>query len=97
MSRLGLLRPAIFTALLLCFVASSFADTLKITSVPPGAAEIYIDGEFHGNAPATLKLPAGPRAILLKSPGRSDCTRTLVLPKSSKLNLKAIFVPSPSS
>jgi serine protease Do len=63
---------------------------LTITS-EPDAAEIFIDGKFHGNAPATLKLPAGQHAILLKSPGRPDFTRTLELPKSSKLNLKAIF------
>ena len=69
---------------------------LTITS-EPDAAEIYVDGKFHGNAPATLKLPAGSHAILLKSPGRPDFTRTLELPKSSKLNLKAVFDPSPSS
>jgi serine protease Do len=69
---------------------------LTVTS-EPDAAEIFIDGKFHGNAPATLKLPAGQHAILLKSPGRPDYTRTLELPKSSKLNLKAVFDPSPSS
>jgi hypothetical protein len=63
---------------------------LTITS-EPDAAEIYVDGKFHGNTPATLKLPAGSHAILLKSPGRPDFTRTLELPKSSKLNLKAVF------
>ncbi len=69
---------------------------LTVTS-EPDAAEIYVDGKFHGNAPATLKLPAGPHAILLKSPGHPDFTRTLELPKSSKLNLKAVFDPSPTS
>ncbi len=69
---------------------------LTITS-EPDAAEIYIDGKFHGNAPATLKLPAGSHSILLKSPGHPDYARTLELPKSSKLNLTAIFDPSPTS
>jgi serine protease Do len=69
---------------------------LTITS-EPDAAEIFIDGKFHGNAPATLKLSAGSHAILLKSPGRPDFARTLELPKSSKLNLKAVFDPSPTS
>jgi len=63
---------------------------LTITS-EPDAAEIFIDGKFHGNAPATLKLSAGSHSILLKSPGHPDFTRTLELPKSSKLNLKAVF------
>ncbi len=68
---------------------------LTITS-EPDAAEIFIDGKFHGNAPATLKLPAGSHVILIKSPGRPDFARTLELPKSSKLNLKAIFDSSAS-
>jgi len=63
---------------------------LTITS-EPDAAEIFIDGKFHGNAPATLKLPVGSHVILIKSPGRPDFSRTLELPKSSKLNLKAVF------
>jgi serine protease Do len=63
-------------------------------SSEPDAAEIFIDGKFHGNAPATLKLSAGSHAILLKFPGRPDFTRTLELPKSSKLNLRAIFESS---
>src|SRR5882724_8809020 len=69
---------------------------LTITS-EPDAAEIYVDGKFHGNAPATLKLSAGSHAILLKFPGRPEFTRTLELPKSSKLNLKAVFDPSQTS
>jgi serine protease Do len=68
---------------------------LTITS-EPDAAEIYVDGKFHGNAPASLKLPAGSHAILLKSPGRPDFTRTLELPKSSKLSLKAFFDQPPT-
>jgi serine protease Do len=64
-------------------------------SSEPDAAEIYVDGKFHGNAPATLKLPTGSHSILLKSPGHPDFTRTLELPKSSKLNLKAVFDASP--
>jgi serine protease Do len=63
---------------------------LSITS-EPDAAEIYVDGKFHGDAPATLRLPAGSHVILLKSPGHPDFSRTLELPKASKLNLKAIF------
>lgn len=68
---------------------------LTITS-EPDAAEIFIDGKFHGNAPATLKLPAGSHTIVIKSPGRPDFSRTLELPKSSKLNLKAVFDSSAS-
>jgi S1-C subfamily serine protease len=64
--------------------------TLTITS-DPDAAEIYVDGKFHGNTPATLRLPAGSHTVLLKSPGLPDYSRTLDVLKSSKLTLKAVF------
>ncbi|HVM75189.1 MAG TPA: trypsin-like peptidase domain-containing protein [Candidatus Saccharimonadales bacterium] len=69
---------------------SASFGSITITSVPD-SAEIYVDGKFLGNTPATLKLPAGPHTILLKSTGFRDFTRTLELPKSSKLSLKADF------
>lgn len=69
--------------------------TVAISS-DPDAAAIYIDGKFHGNTPATLKLAAGSHVVLLKSSGRPDYSRTLEIPKASKLTLKAIFtVPQP--
>jgi len=78
---------------------ASFSDgfgVINITSEPDDA-EIFVDGKFHGNAPASLKLAAGSHAVLLKSPGFPDYLRTLDVPKSSKLSLKAAFraVPSP--
>jgi len=64
--------------------------TLTITS-DPDDAELYVDGKFHGTAPATLKLPAGSHTIVLKSPGLPDYTRTIEIPPSSKLSLKAVL------
>jgi len=64
--------------------------TLTITS-DPDDAELYVDGKFHGNAPATLKLTAGSHSIVLKFPDLSDYTRTLDVPASSKLSLKVVF------
>ena len=64
--------------------------TLAITS-DPEAAEVYVDGKFHGNTPATLRLPGGSHTVLLKSPGLPDYSRTLEVLKSSKLTLKAVF------
>jgi S1-C subfamily serine protease len=69
---------------------------LTITSYPD-AAEIFVDGKFVGNTPATLKLPAGPHIVVMKSPGKPDYSRTLEVPKSSKLTLKALFEPEPES
>jgi hypothetical protein len=65
-------------------------------SSDPDAAEIYIDGKFPGNTPATLKPAAGSHVLLLKSSGCRDYSRTLEIPKASKLTLQAIFtVPQP--
>jgi serine protease Do len=69
---------------------------LTITS-DPDAAEIFVDGKFVGNTPATLKLPAGPHLFLLKSPSRPDYSRTVEVPKSSKLTLKVLFDSLPKS
>jgi len=69
---------------------------ITITS-DPDAAEVFVDGKFVGNTPATLKLPAGPHLFLLKSPSRLDYSRTVEVPKSSKLTLKALFDPPPKS
>jgi PEGA domain/Trypsin len=62
--------------------------TVSVSSEPDGA-EIFVDDKFLGNAPATLKLPAGPHSILLKFPGHADWRRTLEVLKSSKTSLKA--------
>ena len=67
--------------------------TVTITSEPDGA-EIFVDGKFYGNTCATLKLPAGSHAILLKFPGRADWRRTLEVLKSSKVSLKATLDPA---
>jgi len=66
--------------------------TVIVTSEPDGA-EIFVDGKFYGNASATLRLPAGSHAILLKFPGRTDWRRTLEVLKSSKVSLKATLDP----
>jgi serine protease Do len=70
--------------------SSEGAGTVTISSEPDGA-EIYVDGKFHGNTPATLKLNAGSHSVVLKCAGRADYSRTLEIPKASKLSLKAVF------
>src|SRR6266852_6033572 len=66
--------------------------TVTISSDPDGA-EIFVDEKFHGNTPATLRLPAGSHEIVLKFPHHVDWKRTLEVLKSSKLNLKATLEP----
>ena len=67
--------------------------TVTISSEPDGA-EIFVDDKFHGNTPATLRLPAGSHVIVLKFPRRADWRRTLEVLKSSKVSLKAALEPA---
>src|SRR5690242_6419203 len=58
MPRLSLFRAAIFTSLLLCFLTPASADTLKITSTPPGAT-VELDGITVGSTPFEKDFPGG--------------------------------------
>lgn len=68
--------------------------TILVSSVPDGA-EIFVDEKFHGNTPATLRLPTGSHAMVLKFPGRADWKRTLEVTKSSKVSLRATLDRAP--
>jgi hypothetical protein len=61
----------------------------------PHGAEIFVDEKFHGNTPATLKLPTGSHAIVLKFPGRANWKTTLEVLKSSKVTLRATLDRAP--
>jgi hypothetical protein len=75
--------------------SSSAPDSVgpvTISSDPDGA-EIFIDDKFLDNAPATLKLPPGSHAVLMKFPGHAGWSRTLEVLKSSKVSLRATLEP----
>src|SRR4029077_9939339 len=72
--------------------APDAVGTVSISSDPDGA-EIFIDDKFHGNTPATLRLPAGSHAVVLRFPGHTDWRRNLEVLKSSKTSLKATLGP----
>ena len=71
-----------------------FADAVGTVSSEPDGAEIFVADKFLGNAPATLRLSAGPHTILLKFAGHADWRRTLEVLKSSKTSLKAALEPA---
>ncbi len=68
--------------------------TIVITSDPDGA-EIFVDDKFFGDAPATLRLPAGTHSIVLRVPGRADWRRTLEVLKGNKTTLRAVLDAAP--
>jgi hypothetical protein len=62
--------------------------TITINTSPDGA-EIYADDQFHGNAPATLKLRPGKHTIQVKMAGYKNWSRDLSVDPGSEAHLSA--------
>ncbi len=62
--------------------------TVSVNTLPTGA-DVYADGQFYGNAPATLKLKAGKHAIEVKMSGYKDWSREISTDTGSEANLTA--------
>lgn len=71
---------------------SGFGVT-EITSVPDGA-EIFLDDKFVGTSPATLHIPEGAHALVLKSARHADWTRSITVMKDSTVTVKAVLDPN---
>jgi hypothetical protein len=55
----------------------------------PNGAEVYVDGNFVGDVPATLELAPGKHTIRVSLNGYKDWSRELSVLASSKVNLTA--------
>lgn len=62
--------------------------TVSVTTNPDGA-DVYVDGEFRGNAPATLKLKPGKHTVAVKMNGYKEWTRELTTDAGSDARLSA--------
>lgn len=67
---------------------SEQAGTVTVTSTPEGA-DVYADGDFVGNAPATLKLSPGKHTIRIVIQGYIGWEREIAVQAGSQLNVKA--------
>jgi hypothetical protein len=70
--------------------AGQASGTVVIASEPPGA-EIYLDGKFVGQTPATIPLLGGAHRVVLKSKGRKDWERELTVMNQSQVALRAVL------
>jgi serine/threonine protein kinase len=71
------------------------AGMLKVTTVPEGAS-IYVDGELKREVtPASLKIPAGARRILLRKEGYRDVQQVIEIEDNSITTLNQQLVPAP--
>lgn len=59
-----------------------------LTSMPEGA-DVYVDDAFVGNAPATLKLPAGKHTVKVSQNGYAAWTKDISVFAGSEVNMKA--------
>jgi hypothetical protein len=73
---------------------TSQKGAVTVTSAPDGA-EIYADGAFVGNAPATLKLMEGKHTIKVLSTGYKDWSRDISVSSGSELKLNAALEKLP--
>lgn len=67
------------------------ADAIGTVSVKttPDAADVYVDGQFYGNSPATLKLKPGKHTVGVKMSGYKDWSRELSTDAGSDAHLTA--------
>jgi PEGA domain len=67
------------------------ADATGTVSVKtnPDGADVYVDGQFYGNSPATLKLKSGKHTIGVKMSGYKDWSRELATEVGSDAHLTA--------
>jgi hypothetical protein len=61
---------------------------VAVTSVPEGA-DVYVDDDLVGNAPATLKLTAGKHSLKVAQQGYKPWTKQITVLADSDVNLKA--------
>lgn len=66
-----------------------------LISSDPSGAEIYIDGEFAGQTPSTIRLPSGSHRIEVKSQGKQEWERSLEVWKDSQLTLHPVLEQKP--
>ena len=73
------------------------ASTVSFNSEPSGA-DIYIDGKFVGQTPATISMQPGSHVVVVKAEGRKNWQRDLDVLKDSQVALHPVLeVQSPSS
>ena len=66
--------------------------TVTVKSTPDGA-EIIVDGKFSGNAPATLRLPAGDHTLRIGSKGFQNWERTISVTSGGTTTINANLEP----
>lgn len=80
--------PATAKALAENAPSAEAVGTVSLTTTPDGA-EVYVDGQFNGNSPATLKLKPGKHTIRVSATGYQDWAREITTDAGSSVHLAA--------
>ncbi len=72
------------------------ASTVSFSSEPSGA-EIYIDGKFVGQTPATISVQPGSHVVVVKAKGRKNWQRDLEVMRDSQVALRPVLELQTSS
>jgi hypothetical protein len=68
------------------------ANTAKVmVSSEPTGGDIYVDGNFMGNTPSLIDLPAGSHTVRVEAKGQKPWSRTVGLTAGSKVTLHAML------
>jgi hypothetical protein len=68
--------------------AANPGGSFELQSNPP-SAEVFVDGSFRGNTPATLKLKPGQHTVRVALDGYKDWSRDLTVQEGSDAHLQA--------
>ncbi|MGA8152753.1 MAG: PEGA domain-containing protein [Terriglobales bacterium] len=68
------------------------ANTARVmVSSEPTGGDIYVDGNFMGNTPSQIELPAGSHTVRVEAKGQKPWSRTVSLTAGSKVTIKAVL------
>ena len=74
--------------------SSNAAISKVMVSSEPTGGDIYIDGNFMGNAPSLIDLPVGPHTVRIEAKGQKAWSRTVNLTAGSKITIHATLDPA---
>jgi hypothetical protein len=71
---------------------SSPTTTAKVmVSSEPTGGDIYVDGNFMGNTPSLIELPAGSHTVRVEAKGQRPWRRTVILTAGSRVTMQAVL------
>ena len=90
----GPILPAAMVAMAAHETTAAEIGRVSFTS-EDSASEIYVDGKFVGQAPATINLSAGSHHVEVRAAGKQPWSRDLEVLKDSQLTLHPVLAASP--